>query len=133
MTQLGTKRTSRAHRHLPDSPPSTSKAGRRDDNEEAPDRWKTYSPNRSRRAINISSNSGKAIKAERSSNDLKQPTLHQNASNVTNQKESLGKIALVESQRSEEENNVLKPVSTTPTPDKSFEIKNIVRQGSKEL
>jgi len=60
--------------------------------------------------------------------------LHQNASNATNQKESLGKIALVESQRSEEENSVLKPVSS-PTPDKPFEImnKNILRQGSKDL
>jgi len=125
MTELRTKRTSRGEskdQHPLDSPNCVNKADRRAEDEEAPDRWKTHSPNRSRRAINISSNSGQAIKAERSSNDLKQATLQQNGSNATYQKDSLAKIGLVESQRSEEENNVLKPVSS---PNKYFEIKKI--------
>lgn len=57
--------------------------------------------------------------------------MHQNASNPSNQKESLAKIGLVESQRSEEENPVLKPVST---PDNTFETVKIAnRRGSKEV
>lgn len=93
-----------------DSPKSVVKVDHRED-EEAPGGWQTHSPDRSRRAINISSNSGGAIKAERSSKDLKQPTLQQNGSNATcGQKDSVGKMALVESQRSEEENAILRPV-----------------------
>jgi hypothetical protein len=51
--------------------------------------------------------------------------LHQNGSNATYRKDSLQKTALVESQRSEEENTVLRPVTTS---EKVFEIrKNIIK------
>ena len=64
---------------------------------DGPERWKTNSQDRSRRAINISSNSGRALQQVGSSAELKH-TLH--AEESPNPRDSLPK-ALVESQVSD--------------------------------